>query len=83
MSKRSFEEALRALEEIVEALEAGGTSLDEALDLFERGIGASRECTEILSAARKRVQKLVEDREGAFRLEMLDVDLEPERNGGN
>ena len=81
MAKRSFEETLKTLEEVVEALEAGGTSLDESLNLFERGIGASKECTEILSVARKRVQKLVEDQEGAFQLEFLE-DVRLDRNGG-
>ena len=72
MAKRDFEEALKTLEEVVEALEAGGTSLDESLEFFERGIGASRACAEILSAARKRVQKLVEKQEGAFQLGFLE-----------
>jgi len=81
MAKRSFEEALKTLEEVVEVLEAGGTSLDESLDLFERGIGASRECAEILAAARKRVQKLVENREGTFQLEFLE-DVGSEGNEG-
>ena len=81
MAKRSFEEALKALEEVGDTLEAGGASLDEALDLFERGVGASRECTEMLSVARKRVQKLVEDQEGGFQLEFLE-DVRLDRNGG-
>ncbi len=81
MAKRDFEEALKTLEEVVEALEAGGTSLDESLAFFERGIGASRACTEILSAARKRVQKLVEKQEGAFQLGFLE-EMRSEGNEG-
>ena len=81
MAKRSFEKALATLEEVVEALEGGGTSLDESLDSFERGIGASRECTQILSEARKRVQKLVENREGVFQLGFLE-DVGAEGNEG-
>ncbi|MFH1008424.1 MAG: exodeoxyribonuclease VII small subunit [Candidatus Latescibacterota bacterium] len=72
MARRSFEDALKILEEVVEGLETGGASLDASLDLFERGVGASRECTEILSVARKRVQKLVEKQEGVFQLGFLE-----------
>ncbi len=81
MAKRSFEEALKTLEEVVESLEAGGSSLDESLEFFERGIGASRTCTEFLSAARKRVQKLVEKQEGAFQLGFLE-EMRSEGNEG-
>jgi len=81
MAKRDFEESLKILEEVVEALEAGGTSLDESLEFFERGIGASRACTEILSVARKRVQKLVEKEEGAFQLGFLE-EMRSEGNEG-
>lgn len=67
-----FEDALRKLEETVAQLEAGEVSLEEALHLFEEGIRASKVCAEILSAARERVQRLVEDEGGTFRLELLD-----------
>jgi len=69
-----FEEALRKLEETVAQLEMGDVTLEEALDLFEEGIRASKVCAEILNAARTRIQRLVEDEEGKFRLELLDVE---------
>ena len=72
MGEKSFEELLKRLEEIVSKLETNDISLEESLDLFEEGIGMSKECEKILSAARKRVQKLVQESDGTFRLQLLD-----------
>ncbi len=54
----SFEQARAELEEIVRRLEDGGTSLDEALALWERGEALQRRCTEILTAAEERLRAL-------------------------
>ncbi len=69
---KSFEGLLKRLEEIVSRLETNGVSLEESLDLFEEGIRISKECERILSAARKRVQKLVQESDGTFQLQFLD-----------
>ena len=69
--KRSFEESLQCLEEVVQKLEAGDMTLDDSLKLFEEGIKASNVCRRMLEEARKRVQKLVAEN-GGFRLEPLD-----------
>lgn len=76
-----FEEALQKLEEMVERLEAGDASLEEALDLFEEGIRMSKRCAEILDAAQTRVQRLIED-EGGIRLELLDIEGRSETGDG-
>jgi exodeoxyribonuclease VII small subunit len=54
----TFEEALKELETIVERLERGQTSLDEALRLWERGEALHRVCLERLDAAQGRVEEL-------------------------
>jgi exodeoxyribonuclease VII small subunit len=54
----TFEDALRELESIVERLERGQTSLDEALQLWERGEALHRVCLERLDAAQGRVEEL-------------------------
>lgn len=54
----SFEEARQALEEIVEVLESGETSLDDALRHWERGEALHRRCQEILDDAERRVADL-------------------------
>ena len=75
MGERNFEELLKRLEEIVSDLEMDNISLEESLDLFEEGIGVSKECQKILSNSRKRVQKLVQESDGTFRLQSLDEPL--------
>lgn len=70
----SFEEALTLLEESVERLEAGDLKLEQALATFEKGVAASRACSQWLDQTRKRVQVLTTDDEGEFRLDFLDGD---------
>ena len=54
----SFEEALARLEEIVDQLETGRLSLDEALTAFEEGISLVKLCGRRLQQAEKKVQRL-------------------------
>ena len=68
----SFEEALAVLEDNVARLEDGELNLEEALEVFEQGIAASRVCTKWLDQTRKRVQVLIDGEEGGLRLDFLD-----------
>jgi len=72
----SFEEALQRLEESVGRLETGDLKLEEALQVFEQGVAASRACTGWLDQTRKRVQLLTSDDSGDFQLAFLDDDEE-------
>ena len=54
-----FEKALDELEHIVEQLEEGSLSLEDALSRFERGIHLSRHLERQLREAEARVQRLV------------------------
>ena len=65
-SKDSLEHSLRRLEEIVDTLEKGTVSLDEAMDLYEEGVRISSECAEKLKSAELRIKKLTKDIEGKF-----------------
>jgi len=56
----TFEQALTALEQIVERLESEALSLEEALALFEEGIGLARFCAGRLDEAERRIELLVE-----------------------
>ncbi|HTY38696.1 MAG TPA: exodeoxyribonuclease VII small subunit [Bacteroidota bacterium] len=58
VQKGSFENALKRLEEIVEALEEGKCSLDEAVGLYEEGIALSKECAEKLKSTELKIRKL-------------------------
>lgn len=54
-----FEEALNELEETVKKLESGETTLDESMELFEKGISLTRTCRKLLSDAQLKVTQLV------------------------
>ncbi len=54
-----FEEAMKELEETVKKLESGEVSLDEAMELFEKGVGLSKTCQKLLSEAQLKVTKLI------------------------
>ena len=58
LGKLSFEQALNRLDETVQALEAGGLSLDESTRLFEQGMKLARTCSEMLAAAELRISRI-------------------------
>ena len=58
MSEPSFEEAQKELESIVQRLESGDASLDEAITLWERGEELYRVCSTKLDAAQGRIEEL-------------------------
>lgn len=63
MAKKSslpdFEAALSELEKIVEKMESGEQSLEEALTAFQRGVELTRTCQQGLKEAEQRVDKLL------------------------
>jgi exodeoxyribonuclease VII small subunit len=61
---KSFEASLEALEQIVKELEQGDLPLEKSLELFEQGIGLSRQCQERLSQAERRIEILLRDNQG-------------------
>ena len=60
----SFEDALKALEEIVRRLESGEAPLDESIDLYARGDALRAHCQARLDAAQTRIEAIVADRDG-------------------
>lgn len=57
----TFEQALRALQEIVSELEQGDGSLEESLERYETGIKLARYCNDLLDKAELRVRELLPD----------------------
>ena len=55
----SYEEAREELVEVVRTLEAGGTTLEESLALWERGEALAKVCQEWLDGARKRLDEAI------------------------
>lgn len=52
----TFEEAMSALEAIVQLLDSGNLTLDESLDCFELGARLSARCQTLLEQAELRVE---------------------------
>ncbi|HMT41834.1 MAG TPA: exodeoxyribonuclease VII small subunit [Sphingorhabdus sp.] len=61
----SFEEALKALEEIVRKLESGEAALDESIALYEQGHKLRAQCQARLDAAQAKIEQIVLGADGA------------------
>ena len=55
----SYEEAREELIEVVRTLEAGGTTLEESLALWERGEALAKVCQAWLDGARRRLDEAI------------------------
>ena len=64
IGQMSFEEALRALEDVVRRLETGDVPLEESIGLYERGEALRRHCQARLDAAQARIEKIVAGPDG-------------------
>ena len=62
--KKTFEQAMSRLEEIVKRLEQGDAPLEEALTLFEVGTGLLGRCSAQLDSAEQKVRKLLAGPDG-------------------
>lgn len=71
-----FEQAIARLEAIVGELEKGDLPLDESLKVFEEGIRLSKSCLKILEDAERKVEVLVQDKNGKKRLHAYSSDDE-------
>ena len=63
----AFEAALKKLETIVENLENGDLSLEEALKQYEEGVRMADLCTKRLTEAEKKVEVLMKINPGKFK----------------
>jgi len=69
MSESSFEESLRRLEEVIWDLENRDLPLEEAISRFEEGMRIVKVCEEFLTSARLRVEQLIAEAGGGYRVE--------------
>ena len=60
----NFEDALKALEEIVRRLESGDTPLEESIDLYTHGNALRAHCQARLDAAQARIEAIVTGADG-------------------
>ena len=71
--KETFEKLIKRLEEIVECMERGEIELDESIRLYEEGMEKSAKLTEMLTAARTRIQQLIKRENGSLGVEDFNV----------
>ena len=64
MPKKTFEQAMRQLEKIVQDLETGDMPLEMAIKKFEEGIKISKYCSEKLDESERRITLLLRDSDG-------------------
>jgi exodeoxyribonuclease VII small subunit len=74
MAKLSFEKAMEQLEQIVQEMESGELTLENALRKFEEGIKLSRYCTRKLEDTEKKITLLMEQADGSISEAPFDVD---------
>jgi len=75
VSSMSFEQALEALERIVDDLEKGDVPLETSIAIYERGEALKQHCEKLLKAAEAKVEKIRLSRDGRpVGVEPLDAD---------
>lgn len=57
----SFEEAMEALEKVVEQLEDNELPLDKSIELYERGMKLSQQCDVKLKQAEEKLTQIVDE----------------------
>ena len=62
--KTSFEDNMKKLEEIAVELERGNLDLDTSVSKFEEGMKLSKECSEMLEKAEKKITMLIKGENG-------------------
>lgn len=72
MDHRTYEERIRRLDEIVDALDKPGIPLEEALRMFEEGVELLRAASGELADAEERVRVLLESASGAIEARPFD-----------
>jgi exodeoxyribonuclease VII small subunit len=64
MPRKTFEQAMKQLEQIVEALESGDLPLEKAISKFEEGIQLSKFCSNMLDETERKITILTQGQEG-------------------
>lgn len=68
----TFEDSLVELEKIVELLEKGELSLDDSLEVFQKGMNLVKKCNKKLDEAEKKISIFIENEKGELTEEIFD-----------
>lgn len=72
--EKTFEDSISELENIVDRLEKGELPLEEAMDIFQKGIELSKFCSKRLDEVERRISILVEDEKGKMIEERFELE---------
>jgi exodeoxyribonuclease VII small subunit len=72
--KKTFEAALKRLEEIVQQLEGGEINLEEMLKIYQEGAGIIKFCLSKLDDAENKIKVLTGNNEKDFNLGKFEPD---------
>lgn len=73
--KKSFEENIQRLEQIVRTLERGDAPLEQSLKLFQEGTDLVASCGKLLDEAELQVKKIASAADGSPVEEEFDYDV--------
>ena len=71
-ARATFAEELARLEALVRRLEGGDVDLDEALRLFEEGVGRLRVARTLLEQSEQEVRRVIREADGTLGEDALD-----------
>jgi len=74
MAKKTFETALKQLEEIVREMESGDLSLEQAVKKYETGIAQTRFCMDILDKTEKKITQLTLGQDGLVKTSQFETE---------
>ena len=73
LEKMTFEDAMDELESIVNALDKGDVSLDEAIAAYDRGSVLKDHCEKRLNQAKMKVETIQSEENGELKTDKIDV----------
>ena len=73
LGKMTFEDAMDELESIVNALDKGDVSLDEAIAAYDRGSVLKDHCEKRLNQAKMKVETIQSEENGELKTDKIDV----------
>lgn len=72
MQKKTFEQAIKRLDEIVSQLEEGNMSLEESIKIYEEGVKLTKFCSTRLNETEEKIKTLSKEG-GEFKLKSTDI----------
>jgi exodeoxyribonuclease VII small subunit len=73
LERMTFEDAMDELEGIVNALDKGDVSLDEAIAAYDRGSVLKDHCEKRLNQAKMKVETIQSEENGELKTDKIDV----------